>query len=388
MFSFLKKKEIEKTYPTGAILNPIDLRRVKLFQVQGTVDIPKKYITDISMIPVLNQKKLGACVGHAHAIVHAYHEYKETGSIKNFSPRYLYALSKKLDGYAGEGTYPEITAKIQKEKGCATESTVVNDTDLSHADYINVAETHEVVSDAFPYRNKGYAEPDNTKNGLKQAIFQNGVVAITISVGGYKTRIKKGKLGLHRVVVYGYSGDKFYFRNSWGSDWGNNGNGYFYWSDQELADLMVFTDIPDEILQYNKSLPTIRITRRTPNSKETIGDVVVSNNGIEQLYYSLELPWLNNLVNKSSITPGTYVAKWEWSNKYGMYILRIYDVIGRSGILIHPFNFYYEIEGCVGIGKTLSDINKDGYVDITDTRNTIKAIYSLFGGKDCTLIIK
>lgn len=388
MFSIFQKK-YTKTYPTGAKLNPLDLRRVKLFQVQGSVDIPKKYMTDISMFPVMNQKLLGACVGHAHALIHAYHEYKETGDVKAFSPRYLYALSKKLDGLSGEGTYPEITAKIQKEKGCATEKTVPNDTDLIHLNYIDLKETDEITADAYPYRNSGYAEPANTKEGLKQAIYQNGLVAVTISVGSYKTRIKKGKLGLHRVVVYGYDGSKFYFRNSWGDDWGNDGNGYFYWSDQELADLMVFTDIPDEILQYNKSLPTVRITRRASGSKETTGDVVASNNGISLSFYSLELPWLNNLVNKSSIPAGTYVCKWEWTKKYGgMYIARVYDVVGRTGILVHPFNYYYEIEGCIGWGKSLADINKDGVVDITDTRNTIKSVYSLFGGKNFTLIIK
>ena len=376
-------------YKTGAIKNPLDLRRVKLSQFQTNfASIPKKSITDISMIPVLNQKQLGACVGHAHAIIHAYHEYKETGNIKLFSPRYLYALSKKIDGLSGEGTYPEITAKIQKEKGCATELKIPNNTDLSHLDYINITETDDVIADAYPYRNKGYAEPTYTKEGLKQAIYQNGLVAITISVGNYGTRIRKGSLGLHRVVAYGYDGDKFYFRNSWGNNWGLNGDGYFYWNDQELSDLMVFTDIPDEILKLNKELPTLRITRQTSGFKETLGDFIASNGGSILNGKTLERPWKNNTKNISCIPTGKYVCKWEYSLKYKCNVFRVYDVSGRVGILGHPGNYYYDVEGCILCGETHADINKDSILDVTNTRVTLSKIYTLFGGKDFTLIIK
>lgn len=239
-------------YKLGAIKNPKDLRDIQLAQVQAPVSIPSKYSTDISFIPVLNQKSLGACVGHAHAIVHIYNEYKENGKIPKLSPRYLYALSKKLDGLATEGTYPRVTASIESNKGCATEDMVVNNTDLSHADYINVVETEAITKDARPYRTKGYAEIANDKESLKQAIFQNGIVVVSISVGNFNNPIKKGNIGLHRVAIYGYNRDKFFFRNSWGN-WGDNGNGYFNWKDQELSDLLAFVDLPNEIIMDTKN---------------------------------------------------------------------------------------------------------------------------------------
>lgn len=382
------KKKIVKKYPTGAIKNPLDLRRVKLTQVQTPVKIPKKYITDISMFPVLNQRNIGACVGHAHALVHAYHEFKETCNIKGFSPRYLYALSKKVDGVSGEGTYPEVTAKIQKDKGCSLDTLVPNNTNLSHEDYISISETEDIKNEAYQYRNKGYAEVANDKEALKQAIYQNGLVAITISVGGYNTRLKKGSLGLHRVVAYGYNGNKFYFRNSWDYSWGNKGNGWFYWKDQELSDIMVFTDIPNEIIEGNKDLPTLRINRYPSDTKQTLGEFIASYNKVAFAGKTLELVWKNNSRYVSCIPTGKYVCKWEWSKKYNSYIFRVYDVKGRSGILGHPGNYFYDIEGCILCGENHLDINRDGELDVTNTRVTLSKLYSFFGGHDFTLIIK
>lgn len=239
-------------YKLGAIPNKKDLRDINIAQVQAPVEVPNEYFTDISFIPVLNQKNLGACVGHAHAIIHIYNEYKENGKIPDLSPRYIYALSKKIDGYAGEGTFPRVSAKIECDKGCATEVTVPNSTDLPHDKYITVTEDDKVIADAKPYKMKGYAAVTNSANSLKQAIINNGVVAITISVGGFESPIKKGSIGLHRVVAYGYEGDRFYFRNSWGEQWGDTGNGYFDFADQDLVDIMVFTDLPNEIIEQAK----------------------------------------------------------------------------------------------------------------------------------------
>lgn len=240
------------TFTLGAVPNPKDLRDIHVSQVQTPVSLPYSYKTEISWIPVFNQKNIGSCVGHAHAIVHIYNEYIENKRIPVLSPRYIYALSKKLDGLNGQGTYPRISAKIESDKGCATQRTVINDCDLSHEDYINVIETQEITADAKPYKIKGYVAVSNNAEALKQAIYQNGLVLVSISVGGYTSPIKKGTIGYHRVVVYGWEGDRFFFRNSWGESWGDKGNGYFDFADQALIDLMVFTDLPNEIIEEAK----------------------------------------------------------------------------------------------------------------------------------------
>lgn len=240
-------------YKLGAVLNPKDNRDIALAKYQPPVDLPKKHITDISWIPVLNQNALGACVGHAHAIVHIYNEFKENGVVKDLSPRYLYALSKKLDGLAGEGTYPRITAKVQVDKGCAEDKFCRNNTALSHSEYINVPENEELNTNAKKFKIKSYAFATISKDGLKQAIVQNGLVPITISVGNYNNPIKPGNEGLHRVTLFGFDGDRYFYRNSWTRKWGDKGNGYFDWGKQELYDAMTFLDLPNEIIEEAKS---------------------------------------------------------------------------------------------------------------------------------------
>lgn len=236
-------------YKLGALKNKKDLRDIQLVQVQAPVSIPSKFITDISWIPVMNQKSIGACVGHAHALIHIYNEFKENNLKEKLSPRYLYALSKKIDGVSGEGTYPRVTASIMFNKGCTHEGFCFNNTSLSHADYINVSETPEMTKDALKYKIKGYAFVANNKDAIKQAIYQNGLVAITISVGNFDNPIKPGNMGLHRVTLYGYDNDRFFYRNSWGEEWGDKGNGYFDWGQQDLSDIMSFVDMPNQLLE-------------------------------------------------------------------------------------------------------------------------------------------
>lgn len=240
-----------ETHSLGAVKNEKDLRDVQLVKVQPPVGLPYKFITDISMIPVFGQLANGSCVGQAHALVHIYQDFKENGVIRNLSPRYIYALCKKIDGIPDQqGTYPRVAARIEITKGCATENTVLSDNKLAHEAYINVVETEEVNKDAKPFRLKGYAFVNPDKESLKQAIMQNGLVPITISVGNYNNPILPGEIGLHRVCLFGYEGDRFFYRNSWLKEWGDNGDGYFDFSTHEnkLHDTMTFLDLPNEVI--------------------------------------------------------------------------------------------------------------------------------------------
>jgi len=255
---------MEKEYTLGAIKNDKDLRDVQLAQVQAPVALPSKYITDISWIPVFDQMQNGSCVGHAHAIVHIYNEFKENGIIRNLSPRYIYAMSKKMDGLPmQQGTQPRVAAAIEFNSGCATENTVPNQNSLEHNAYITLLDNPDIAKDARPFRIGGYAFVGNygmpSKEQLKQAVYQNGVVPITISVGAFINPIPPGDFGLHRITVFGFedlaNGDtRFYYRNSWSRNWGNNGDGYFDYSSHagKIYDCMAFPDLPNEILEDAK----------------------------------------------------------------------------------------------------------------------------------------
>lgn len=122
----------------GAFASPKDDRDHALgaYAAINPATLPKSFYPNIDELPVLMQSKLGACVGHAAALSQMAAELQETGGVMHLSPRFLYALAKCQDGFAGEGTYPRLVASIMKNTGCATEATCPNDTTLDHEAYV------------------------------------------------------------------------------------------------------------------------------------------------------------------------------------------------------------------------------------------------------------
>lgn len=72
----------------------------------------------------------------------------------------------------------------------------------------------------------------------------------------------------------------------------------------------------------------------------------------EQVFYSLELPWLNNARNRSCIPIGTYQCDYLKKSASGRYrnVYHVTDVPGRSGILIHSGNIASHTKGCILLG--------------------------------------
>lgn len=119
----------------------------------------------------------------------------------------------------------------------------------------------------------------------------------------------------------------------------------------------------------------IEVKRQLPdNGIETLGDLSYGDFKCE----SLELPWYNNQRRISCIPAGLY--KWK---KVGAttaipyeHIL-ILDVKGRDGICIHRANYYTQIKGCIAVGDKEVDINKDGQMDVTNSKNTFTKLMAL-----------
>lgn len=269
-------------YSTGAIKSEKDKRDIKLDNVVSVSDLPKNFITDISMIPVLNQNQIGACVGHAFATTLSYLNYKETGSYEYLSPRYIYALSKKIDGLNGEGTYPRVAVKIANDNGCALDQDVPNNTELSHAEYIDIKVSTIATKKALSYKTGGYAFPTISEQGLKEAIVACGVVNIALRCGKITSKtIKAGNdNGGHYITLYGYktkSNDtEFLYRNSWGDKWGTKGNGSFKWSEftsTNLYDAITIMDIPNKTIEEARAGWKYFKASEKTGSYGTIGDL-------------------------------------------------------------------------------------------------------------------
>ncbi len=64
------------------------------------------------------------------------------------------------------------------------------------------------------------------------------------------------------------------------------------------------------------------------------------------------------------------------SQKYKRHF-HVTNVPGRSYILIHPGNYHTQILGCILPGKSLVDIDGDGYRDVTSSKATLNKLLEL-----------
>jgi hypothetical protein len=266
---------------TGAFLNQEDNRDIDYSRIAGTASLPSKHITNISMIPVLNQGHIGSCVSHAIATTKMYQEYE--GTVKRLSRRYHYSLARKLSPYIGEGLFPRDGAKALFQNGMRDPDDI--DVPLTtHADYESYVPTQKEIEEAKKHGVKGYAFiPFGNLIELKKAIVNEGVITATLAYDGCawsQTPLGKPTTieSYHYVAIYGYEdkdGDTIlHARNSWGEGWGDKGNFTFKWSDYVffVYDAIAFTDIPKELIEEAKNTQYIFTTtmRRGDRSPEVV----------------------------------------------------------------------------------------------------------------------
>lgn len=120
------------------------------------------------------------------------------------------------------------------------------------------------------------------------------------------------------------------------------------------------------------------ILKRTDyEEKQTLGNLTLFD-GDKELFkcFTLELPDLDNKSRVSCIPKGEYDVVFRTSEKYKKHF-HVTDVPGRSYILIHPGNYHTQILGCILPGKSLVDINNDGYRDVTSSKATLNELLEL-----------
>lgn len=131
----------------------------------------------------------------------------------------------------------------------------------------------------------------------------------------------------------------------------------------------------------------ILIERADYGDKQTIGKLYLLNslNEVIEEFWSLELPWKDNERMVSCIPEGVYKARKHNSPKHGL-SLWLQDVPNRSEILIHKGNYYTDILGCILIGSSIMDINKDGLVDVINSKKSINRLMSILEDVDGIII--
>lgn len=114
----------------------------------------------------------------------------------------------------------------------------------------------------------------------------------------------------------------------------------------------------------------IHIERFKHQDKQTLGWLTAEG----KTFACLELAWKDNDNQVSCIPPGSYpYVKQKNHPKFGQ-VLRLEGVPARAGVLVHSGNYFTHSLGCVLVGQSHLDINKDGYLDVTGSKAAIAAL--------------
>ena len=110
--------------------------------------------------------------------------------------------------------------------------------------------------------------------------------------------------------------------------------------------------------------------RRIYQEDCTIG-VMRHKNGFRCM--TLELPWLHNQASVSCIPEGLYWCFKRHSKKNG-HVFELENVVNRTFIQCHAANYTRQIEGCIAVGDSIKDIDRDGILDVTNSVDTHKRL--------------
>ncbi len=108
--------------------------------------------------------------------------------------------------------------------------------------------------------------------------------------------------------------------------------------------------------------------RLTQNSTQTLGMLFVFDK-YNKLFECCTL-------EAKPIQVGKYELEKFNSPKNGACFL-LKSVPGRSMIEIHSGNYYKDTTGCILVGSSFSDINGDGFIDVVNSKETLKKLLEI-----------
>ena len=72
--------------------------------------------------------------------------------------------------------------------------------------------------------------------------------------------------------------------------------------------------------------------------------------------------------------------KFEYSNSFKEFLWELKGVPGRSEIKIHRANYPKDLLGCIALGLSHADIDKDGLLDVISSRVAVERFHTAMDG--------
>ena len=186
------------------------------------VTLPKIWDLRKQLRPIRDQGSQGTCSAQTASAMKEWQELTDVGFSTHMSPQFVYNLRENQQS---SGMYPRDTMNILRNIG------IVPETMYKYGSHAKI--TDKLKESAGKYKIQGYAQI-NTVDALKKALFANGPCYIAFPVYNPNKMefwkpdfVGQKLLGGHAVCVAGYLKDKFIIRNSWSSNWGDNGYTYY-----------------------------------------------------------------------------------------------------------------------------------------------------------------
>jgi len=250
-----------KKYSYG-ILAPdyYDPRDYLLSDVQPIkVALPDEFDLRSQQSPIQNQNGLGICYSFMIAGIGEYWNTKEYHQLINLAERFVVYQTKKISGLWNiQGDYFRNSLKAFCDYGAPLETDYPFSTNWE--DY-KKEPPEDIIKKALEFKGKTFWRVNTDLESIRQAVFQN-ICPLGFGMPWYKSYnipepdgrlpLSSGKMvGGHAISGGYWTKEKLWFKNSWSSNWGNQG--YFYipfqdFSKYEIWDAEVLLDLPKPVV--------------------------------------------------------------------------------------------------------------------------------------------